>query len=140
MSDKTPNHFLTDMKCPVHLDDVDLFSPGAQEHWYDAYPILHDESPVHKLAGEGLTPDADAFILSKHADISMVVKDPDRFPPIQSSAISKMAESGVNVEHVEPECNAGLHGDPASEHELWRTHKQELDRSWLDRVQVVMRQ
>ncbi len=132
MSDKTPNHFLTDMKCPVHLDDVDLFSPGAQEHWYDAYPILHDESPVHKLAGEGLTPDADAFILSKHADISMVVKDPDRFPPIQSSAISKMAESGVNVEEV-PNLNA-MQASMVTlrpNMELWRTHKQELTDPWV---------
>ena len=47
MSDKTPNHCLTDMKCPMGLEDVDLFAPGAQEHWYDAYPILHGESPVH---------------------------------------------------------------------------------------------
>ena len=66
MSDKTPNHFLTDMKCPMSLQDVDLFAPGAQEHWYDAYPILHGESPVHKLAGEGLTAGTDAFILTKH--------------------------------------------------------------------------
>jgi len=132
MSDKTPNHFLTDMKCPVNLEDVDLFAPGAQEHWYDAYPILHGQSPVHKLVGEGLTPDTDAFILSKHEDISMVVKDPDRFPPIQSSAISEMAASGVNVEEV-PNLNA-MQASMVTlrpNMELWRTHKQELTDPWV---------
>ena len=39
-------------QCPRHLGDVDLFAAGAQEHWYDAYPILHREAPVHRLPGE----------------------------------------------------------------------------------------
>ena len=42
------------VKCPMSLQDVDLFGPGAQEHWYDAYPILHKDAPVYKLEGEGL--------------------------------------------------------------------------------------
>ena len=132
MSDKTPNHFLTDMKCPMGLADVDLFSPGAQEHWYDAYPILHGESPVHKLAGEGLAADTDAFILTKHEDINTVVRDPDRFPPIQSGAIREMAESGVNVEEV-PNLNA-MQASMVTlrpNMDLWRTHKQELTDPWV---------
>ena len=40
-SGKTPNHALSPMGCPERLEDVDLFSPGAQEHWYEAYPNLH---------------------------------------------------------------------------------------------------
>ena len=28
--------------CPMNLAEVDLFSPGAQEYWFDAYKILHD--------------------------------------------------------------------------------------------------
>ena len=132
MSDKTPNHFLTDMKCPMSLEDVDLFAPGAQEHWYDAYPILHGESPVHKLAGEGLAADTDAFILTKHEDINTVVRDPDRFPPIQSGAIRKLAESGVNVEEV-PNLNA-MQASMVTlrpNMDLWRTHKQELTDPWV---------
>ena len=132
MSDKTPNHFLTDMKCPVHLEDVDLFAPGAQEHWYDAYPILHKEAPVHKLAGEGLAPGTDAFILTKHEDISMVVRDPDRFPPIMSSAIRQMAESGINIEKV-PNLNA-MQASMVTlrpNMDLWRIHKQELTDPWV---------
>jgi len=114
------------------LADVDLFSPGAQEHWYDAYPILHGESPVHKLAGEGLAADTDAFILTKHEDINTVVRDPDRFPPIQSGAIRKMAESGVNVEEV-PNLNA-MQASMVTlrpNMDLWRTHKQELTDPWV---------
>ena len=114
------------------LEDVDLFAPGAQEHWYDAYPILHGESPVHKLAGEGLAADTDAFILTKHEDINTVVRDPDRFPPIQSGAIRKMAESGVNVEEV-PNLNA-MQASMVTlrpNMDLWRTHKQELTDPWV---------
>jgi cytochrome P450 len=114
------------------LEDVDLFAPGAQEHWYDAYPILHGESPVHKLAGEGLAADTDAFILTKHEDINTVVRDPDRFPPIQSGAIREMAESGVNVEEV-PNLNA-MQASMVTlrpNMDLWRTHKQELTDPWV---------
>lgn len=132
MTEKTPNHFLTEMKCPVNLEDVDLFSPGAQEHWYDAYPILHRESPVHCLPGEGLTPEQDAYILTKHEDISLVVKDPGRFPPLMSGAIRELAESGV-----EPETLANVNAMIASmvtlrpNMELWRIHKQELTDPWV---------
>jgi len=132
MNDKTPNHFLTDMKCPVALDDVDLFSPGAQEHWYDAYPILHDKAPVHRLPGQGLTPDTDAFILTKHEDINTVVRDADRFPPLMSAAIKEMAESGVDVEQV-PNLNA-MQASMVTlrpDMELWRTHRQELTDPWV---------
>lgn len=45
MSGKTPNHQLSAMRCPVDLQDVDLFSAGSQEHWYEAYEILHREAP-----------------------------------------------------------------------------------------------
>ena len=132
MSEKTPNHYLTDMKCPVTLEDVDLFSPGAQEHWYDAYPILHEFAPVHRLPGEGLTPDQDAFILSRHEDINTVVRDPERFPPIMSGAIRDMAESGVDPEKM-PNVNAMMASMVTlrPNMELWRTHKQELTDPWV---------
>ena len=70
---KKPNHELSAMNCPHALEDVDLFSPGAQEHWYEAYDILHDQAPVHCIPGEGFEPGTDAFILSKHEDIANVV-------------------------------------------------------------------
>ncbi len=66
-------------ECPVQLDDVDLFSPGAQEYWFDSYRILHEQAPVHRIPGEGGLPGTDAFILSKYDDIAMVVRDPDTY-------------------------------------------------------------
>lgn len=71
---------MSDAKCPVHLDDVDLFANGAQEHWFDAYEILHRDAPVCRIPGEGDEPGSDAFIISKYADIAAIVKDPYTFP------------------------------------------------------------
>ena len=67
-------------KCPMHLRDVDLFAPGAQEYWFEAYKILHREAPVCRIPGEGELPGSDAFIISKYADITRIVKDPETFP------------------------------------------------------------
>ena len=66
-------------ECPVSLDDVDLFSPGAQEFWFDSYRILHEDAPVHRIPGEGALPGTDAYILTKYDDIAMVVRDPETF-------------------------------------------------------------
>ena len=38
---------------PRSLEEVDLFAPGAQEHWYAAYAILHAEAPGSVSAGRG---------------------------------------------------------------------------------------
>ncbi len=75
MQNKTPNHQLSAMQCPHSLEEVDLFAPGAPEHWYESYDILHEQAPVHRLPGEGFEPGTDAFILSKHEDIARVVRD-----------------------------------------------------------------
>ena len=53
-------------KCPMSLDEVNLFAPGAQKYWYESYEILHKDSPVHCIPGEGTSPDTDGFILSKY--------------------------------------------------------------------------
>ncbi len=132
MAEKTPNHYMTDMQCPHSLEDVDLFSPGAQEHWYDAYPILHRQAPVLRLKGEGLTPDADGFVLSKHEDINRVVRDADRFPPIMSGAIRQMADSGMNPAELK-NVNAMMASMVTlrPNMELWRAHRQELTDPWV---------
>ena len=67
-------------KCPVNLDEVNLFEAGAQEHWPEAYEILHAESPVTRIPGEGTTPATDGFIISKYADIYDIIRDPITFP------------------------------------------------------------
>ncbi|MGE0667160.1 MAG: cytochrome P450 [Sphingomonadales bacterium] len=118
-----PNH----MKCPVSLRDVDLFSPGAQEHWYEAYPILHREAPVHRIPGEGTTPNHDAFILSKYEDISMVVKDWERFPAFLSDKPKPQADGTYAPLNAMQESILTLRPNP----ELWRAHRQELTDPWV---------
>ena len=79
--------------CPMSVGEVDLFAPGAQEHWYDSYKLLQDEEPVLRLPGQGYEPGADAYVLTKYEDIRRVVRDPDLFPSRQgpgSSGTSKI--------------------------------------------------
>ena len=132
MEAKRPNNEVSPMRCPVHLDDVDLFSPGAQEHWYEAYDILHSEAPVHRIPGEGFEPGTDAFILSKHEDIAMVVRDQQRFPVVTSLAVRQVLEAGgdpfelPNVSTLVASM-VTLRPNP----ELWRSHRQELTDPWV---------
>jgi len=117
---------------PRSLEEVDLFAPGAQEHWYAAYAILHAEAPVQCLPGEGLTPGSDAFVLTKYADIKRVVRDWDRFPPTLSLLVGQIIESGEMPTHI-PDLDAmiasivTLRPDP----ELWRAHRKELTDPWV---------
>lgn len=119
-------------EAPRTLADVDLFAPGAQEHWYMAYAILHEEAPVQRLPGEGLTPGTDAFVLTKYADISRVVKDCDRFPPTLSLLVAHIQASGEMPTHI-PDIDAmvasivSLRPDP----DLWRAHRKELTDPWV---------
>ncbi len=97
---KHVNHELSAMACPVTLGDVDLFGDGAQEHWYEAYEILHREAPVLRIEGGGLTPGTDAFVLTKHADVNLVVKDPDRFPGLTTKRLGQLAEQGLTPDQA----------------------------------------
>lgn len=129
---KHQNHDLSPMTCPMSLADVDLFGPGAAEHWYEAYDILHEEAPVLRLPGEGLTPDRDAFVLTRHADISRVVRDWERFPPTLSLLLDQIREQGRLPHHM-PDLDAmvisifSLRPTP----ELWRAHRKELTDPWV---------
>lgn len=117
---------------PRDLAEVDLFAPGAQEHWYDAYAILHEQAPVQRLPGEGLTPGTDAFVLTKYEDISRVVKDWDRFPPTLSLLVAHIQASGQMPTHI-PDIDAmvasivSLRPTP----DLWRAHRKELTDPWV---------
>ena len=117
---------------PRSLAQVDLFAPGAQEHWYAAYAILHAEAPVQRLPGEGLTPGTDAFVLTKYEDIARVVKDWDRFPPTLSLLVAHIQQSGEMPTHI-PDIDAmvasivSLRPDP----EMWRAHRKELTDPWV---------
>jgi cytochrome P450 len=117
---------------PRTLADVDLFAPGAQEHWYASYAILHAEAPVQRLPGEGLTPGTDAFVLTKYEDVRRVVMDWDRFPPTLSLLVAHIQQSGEMPAHI-PDIDAmvasivSLRPDP----ELWRAHRKELTDPWV---------
>ena len=117
---------------PHKLKDVDLFSPGAEEHWYDAYAILHREAPVHRLPREGLTSDTDAFILSRYEDINRVVKDPIRYTPITSLMLEQMAAAKTppeDMDYINMMMVSMLTLRPTVE--LWRAHRKELTDPWV---------
>ena len=126
------NHDLSPMACPRALADVDLFGPGAAEHWYEAYPILHDHAPVMRLAGQGLTPDRDAFILTRYADIARVVRDWDRFPPTLSLLVEQIQQSGRMAREM-PDIDAMVQSIVALRPtpDLWRAHRQQLTDPWV---------
>jgi cytochrome P450 len=127
-----PNHELSPMPCPRALEEVDLFGPGAAEHWYEAYPILHDKAPVVRLPGQGLTGDRDAFILTKHADISRVVRDWERFPPTLSLLVEQIQRSGKMAREM-PDIDAMVQSIVALRPtpELWRAHRQQITDPWV---------
>lgn len=122
--------------CPVDLKQVDLFGPGCQEHWYDAYPILHGEAPVLVLPGEGVNGVGDAFVLSRYEDIVRVVKDPQRFTPLMSLMVEEMQ---VMVDQGEKPPEDTSRFDLAldsvrtlrPDQNLWRAHRQELTDPWV---------
>lgn len=126
------NHDLSAMRCPHVLADVDLFGAGAAEHWYEAYAILHAEAPVVRLEGQGLTPDRDAFILTKYDDVAHVVRDWDRFMPTLSLLVGQIRESGKMAREM-PDLDAMIQSivtlRPTPE--LWRAHRQELTDPWV---------
>ena len=117
---------------PRKAAEVDLFAPGAQEHWYAAYALLHAESPVQRLAGEGLRPGSDAFVLTRYEDVRRVVMDWERFPPTLSLLVAQIIASGEMPAHL-PDIDAmvasivSLRPTP----ELWRAHRKELTDPWV---------
>ena len=125
------NHSLSPLPCPQSLDDVDLFSAGAQEHWYEAYDILHREAPVHKIAGEGLSAGTDAFILCKFEDINTVVKDPARFPPLITLMTDQLLRDNNPVEWERSNAMVRSMATLRPTDALYRSHRQELTDPWV---------
>ena len=62
-------------QCPFDPASIDLFAPGSQEYWFDAYKVLHEQRPVIHLPGEGRIPGTDAYIITKYEDIQKLVRD-----------------------------------------------------------------
>lgn len=132
MMERHVNHEQSAIACPHALADVDLFGPGAAEHWYEAYDILHAEAPVLRLPGQGLTPERDAYVLTKYADIARVVRDWERYPPTLSLLVAQIQASGQLAREM-PDIDAmvqsivSLRPTP----ELWRAHRQQLTDPWV---------
>lgn len=60
--------------CPFSQpDQIDLLDPQVQEHCFDAYRILREQAPVH------YQPSLDMYVVTRHADVSTVLSDPDTF-------------------------------------------------------------
>jgi cytochrome P450 len=128
------NHELSPMACPVGLDAVDLFGDGAQEHWYEAYEILHREAPVLRIVGGGLKPGTDAFVLTKHADVSRVVKDPDRFPSLTQMRVGGYAGQGLSAEETFATSHNLMQAAMVSlrpTQALYLRHRRELTDPWV---------
>ncbi len=136
MNNKTPNHDESPLSCPHTLEEVDLFAPGAQEHWYEAYPILHREAPVLRLPGEGIDGRGDGYVLNSYEDIERVVKDPERFTPLMTLKVEEMQ---AMLDQGEQPPNDASRFDLALDSvrtlrptaELWRAHRQELTDPWV---------
>lgn len=131
---KHVNHELSAMACPVGLDTVDLFGEGAPEHWYEAYEILHREAPVLCIAGGGMKPGTDAFVLTKHVDVSRVVKDPERFPPLSQVRVGGYAEQGLSAEQTYATYRSLMQASMMSlrpTQELYIRHRKELTDPWV---------
>ena len=122
------------MKCPVNLEDVDLFGQGAQEHWYEAYEILHRESPVLRIEGGGINPGTDAYVLTKHADIAMVVKDPARFTNVGQQRVTDIAAQGLSAEDTFKTYRSLMQASMVAlrpNQELYIKHRKELTDPWV---------
>jgi len=131
---KHANHELSPMACPATLDDVDLFGAGAQEHWYEAYEILHRDAPVLRIEGGGLRQGTDAFVLTKHADVSRVVKNPDRFPPLTTKRLGDLAARGLSPEQAYATHHNLMQASMLSlrpTQELYFQHRRELTDPWV---------
>ena len=131
---KHVNHELSPMACPAHLGDVDLFGEGAQEHWYEAYEILHREAPVLRIEGGGLTPGTDAFVLTKHEDVNRVVRDPERFLSLTTRRLGGLVEQGMSPEEAYANHHNLMQASMLSlrpTQELYNRHRKELTDPWV---------
>ena len=122
------------MGCPVDLGDVDIFGDGAQEHWHEAYEILHREAPVLRIEGGGFTPGADAYVITKYADVSRILKDVERFPNLTNERLARLAEKGLTAEDAYRTQNSLMTASMLSlrpNQQLYFQHRRELTDPWV---------
>ena len=120
-------------KCPIDLGEVDLFGAGQQEHWPESYKILHEESPVQRIPGEGSTPDTDGFVITKYQDIYDIVRDPQTFPQPGFAGADGGGTAGMSTEDGEPSAlaDAMALNTMRPNLELHKAHRIELTDPWV---------
>ena len=131
---KHVNHELSPMACPVHVTDVDLFGEGAQEHWYEAYELLHRDEPVLRIEDGGITSGSDAFVLTTYDDILTVVKDPARFRVLSTMRVGQLADQGLTPEEAFSRTRSLMTASMVSlrpTQELYFQHRRELTDPWV---------
>ena len=121
-------------QCPFSVEDVDLFAPGSQEYWFDAYRILHKDAPVLRIPGGGDTPDKDGFILTKYEDVARIVRDTETFPLNygQRNAGQEVEREILEKEGHGDAIDAGLSLRPNMEQHRW--HREQLTNPWVGAV------
>ena len=71
--------------CPYHsAAEIDFMDPVVQEHWFEAYDVLREESPVYFMPQIGM------YVLTRYADIEYVLRHP------------KLFTAGPDVQDTEP--------------------------------------
>ena len=121
-------------KCPMNLDEVDLFAPGSQEYWFEAYRILHRDAPVLRIPGGGETPDTDAFIVTKYEDVARIVRDSETFPLRynQGDRGQAVERSIIREEGFGDTLDAGMTLRPTMREHKW--HREQLTNPWVGAV------
>lgn len=116
-------------KCPMSLNEVDLFAPGAQEHWFEAYKILHNEAPVLRIPDGAGQPGLDAFIFSKYEDIHRIIRDPIRFRAGTNNGFQEHEMEVFNKRGFSDFANAGNTLRPTIDHHIM--YRQQLTDPWV---------
>ena len=58
---------------PGSPDEVDLFDPATQEHWYPAYDVLREQAPVWQIPGTR------TYVLTRYDDVALVLRRTELF-------------------------------------------------------------
>ena len=87
-----------------------------------------------RVVGGGLKSGTDAFVLTKHADVSLVVKDPVRFPVLGQVRVGVYASQGMSPEDTYATYSNLMQAAMVSlrpTQELYIRHRKELTDPWV---------
>jgi cytochrome P450 len=87
-----------------------------------------------RIEGGGINPGTDAYVLTKHADIAMVVKDPARFTNVGQKRVSDIAAQGLSAEETFQTYRSLMQASMVAlrpNQELYIKHRKELTDPWV---------